>query len=298
MSITAAQYERISRFLNAAMDTEAMEAFEAELLAYPAMRQQLDFELMVRDGLALKKTSVIQPSIAPVTDTPTAAGTTQNTPGKKSRLRRLWIGTGIAASIVLAVSVFLLFKQPAKKNTALTNTPAKDTAAATTVAPATITRAADSSKANNGAALFAKFYTKDKIPDSYPVFLADALTRYEAGDYKAMQQLNLADIPATRGSNAAEEKEQVLQLGHYYKGICWLQTGSTEKAIPHFNWVIKNSSAHALSAKAAWCLALAYVKNNETEKAVETIKSIIAKNPNNAITQKAKALLAALQNKQ
>lgn len=298
MSITAAQYERISRFLNAAMDTEAMEAFEAELLAHPAMRQQLDFELMVRDGLAFKQPAGINNKTT-IQVNKTAVVTAENNAAERKRPLAIWMTTGVAASLLLVCALLFLFRQPAKKTTAVIQTTTKDTAAAKAVqTPGVISPSNDSSTSINGPALFAKYYTKDRIPDSYPIYLADALARYEAGDYTGLQQLNLADIPATRGSNAAAEKEQVLQLAHYYKGICWLQTGSIDKAITHFDWVIKNKPGNQLQEKAEWYLALAFLKKNETGKTREILKGLIAKNQNTALTAKAKTLFSLLENRQ
>src|SRR5690606_17612903 len=108
--------------------------------------------------------------------------------------------------------------------------------------------------------LFKQYFKKDDLPANYPLFLAEAFTDYESGNYKTLQQLNLNDLPQTRGTDESGSKAIILQLGHYYKGLAFLQTNNTKEAIHHLNWVLNNRPANALRAKAQWYVALVYLK--------------------------------------
>lgn len=210
----------------------------------------------------------------------------------------MWLATGVAASIIVAFSVLFLYNQPSKKYQPVVNQVIKDTGLIIKDIPSNTAEAPlkERTKTIDELALVKKFYTKDKLPESYPVFLADAFTRFESGDYDALQQLNLSDISETRGGNDLESKENILQLAHYYKGISYLETGNTAKAIVHFNWVLTNNPGKRLLAKAEWFLALAYLKEHEPGKTIELLKKIPGDSPENEYSQQAKALLHSLKN--
>ncbi|MBS1565256.1 MAG: hypothetical protein JST39_12760, partial [Bacteroidetes bacterium] len=226
MAITTSQYERISRFLDAAMDADEMEKFGAEVAADPEMAAQLDFELKVRDGFAVMKNDKAGQFSMELGYQP-QPGPKDGTIVPKVISLRKWLTAAVAAAAVLGLAVIVLLnRQPAYNKTAA-DKKANDTSHDTTtkLPVATLVSPKDSSTAADESALFKKYFKKDRLPENYPVFLADALTRYEAGDYTALQKLDLANIPETRGGDALDNKVQVLELGHYYKGISYMETG-------------------------------------------------------------------------
>jgi len=297
MAITTAQYEIISRFLDGAMDMEDMDAFEAELLTNPEMRKQLDFELFVKDGLAFNSNLRVK-SGPVVPENQPSPGSQKKTTQPKTLSIRVWLATGAAAAIILALSILFLVNRPTKeyKPVATSTTQAPDSIIKGEQATITGIPVKDSTGKKDEAALFNRFYRKDKLPETYPIFLADAFTRYEAGDYTALQQLNLSGIPETRGSDALKDKEQILQLAHYYKGISYLETGNTAKAILHFDWVLKNKPARELLTKTEWYLALACLQEHEQGKAKELLKKVLGNSRQNKFSKDAKALLSVLEN--
>jgi hypothetical protein len=260
MNISTEQYERIIRFLDAGMTLEEMNAFEKELEANPAMRQQLDFEQSVRDSYALNKDE--------------EAGDYENTiPIVRSFNKKKWVAIAIAASVVAAL-ITIFFLQPENKPTPVivqdkdtTGTKKKDTV------QLVIKKTDDSSKTRSTASIYKQYFALDAIPETYPMYLAEALTNYENGNYNSIQKLDLSDIPDLR-SNA--DKQVVLETGHYYKGIAFLKTGNTTQGIINLQWVEKKGENTELKSKAAWYLSLGYLKNNQVTEAVGQLKKVVA----------------------
>jgi tetratricopeptide (TPR) repeat protein len=279
MGITTEQYEKIIRFLDAEMEVAEMEAFEKELAANPEMRHQLDFEQSLRDDFALQNLTSLPGTMA----------------SGKVREMRKWLAIGSAAAIIIAL---VLFTAPWKKPgpaPGIANQKNIDTAMEKRDQPQTVITAPvkDSSKIIDLASLFKKYFKKDTVPEAYPIFLAEALIDYESGNYATLQKLNLNDLPQVRGAGD-NDRESILQLGHYYKGISYLETGNTEKAIAHFDWVLKNKPDKALQVKATWFLALAYLKENNREKAAALCRSIINKKGNSILIRNAEKILDTL----
>jgi hypothetical protein len=111
MSISAEQYERIIKFLDAAMSVNDMEAFEKELADNIEMRQQLDFEQSVRDSFAFTTTNIavtIEDIVSKEND-----GVIKET-AIKPVTKSNWFSFAIAASFA-AVVLSVLLLQP-KKN--------------------------------------------------------------------------------------------------------------------------------------------------------------------------------------
>lgn len=273
MGLTTEQYNRIIRFLDAGMEPDEMDAFEKELAANPEMRKQLDFEQSVRDGFALRKIRRL-PDWGTQAGVPGTIPADPKIPGKIKSIQK-WLA--VAAAIITAFTLFTVFWQkPGKK---------QDVAAANNIdtslhaiSPPRVTTtepAKDSSKAVDLALLFEQYFKKDVLPEDYPLFLAEALTDYEAGNYTTLQKLNLHNLPQTRGAGEADRKENILQLGHYYKGLAFLQTNNIHDAIINLDWVLNNQPGKTLKAKAQWYLALGYLKENNREKAAELCRSIV-----------------------
>ncbi len=280
MNISTEQYERIANFLDANMTLEEMDAFEKELAANPAMRQQLDFELQARDSFAFNKNKII-------------ASTTNAIPIiNNNRRRKKWFAIAAAAAVIIAV-VSIIFLKPQKDidkdivQSNDTNSVKKNDTTAIT-----ITQPNDSIKTLTFIKLYKQYFTTDAVPENYPMYLAEALTNYQSGDYAAIQKLNLADIPEIRGT---ESKQPILELGHYYKGIAFLKTSNTKEAILNLQWVQNNSTDKDLQLKAQWYLALGYLKNNNADEAIKLLKNMAAKSTYHRYKNKAKNLLKALE---
>lgn len=270
MGITTEQYEKIIRFLDAEMGLAEMDAFEKELAANPEMRQQLDFEQSLRDIFALQNITSLAGTL-PANE----RAVPRKIPGKITEVQK-WLAIGSAAAVIIAVVLFMIpWKKPGTV-TDIANRKSFDTTQEKRDQPQIVitTPEKDSSEVIDLVSLFKKYFKKDALPDEYPVFLAEALMDYESGNYATLQKLNLNNLPQTRGPEETDRKKNILQLGHYYTGIAYLETGNTGKAIAHFNWVLKNQPDTTLKDKTQWYLALAYLKENNREKAANELKKV------------------------
>ncbi|MFT3703119.1 MAG: tetratricopeptide repeat protein [Agriterribacter sp.] len=277
MSLTNEQYEKISRFLNLEMDETEMDAFEKELNTNPEMRHQLDFEQSLRDDFAVHNVTSL-PNTTPV----------PATTGKLKGIRK-WLA--ISAAVITACILFSILWQKPSKKPAIVNREDMDTTQKTINQVIAITPAKDSSKVIDLLQLFNQYFKKDAIPQHYPMYLAEALTNYEAGNYATLQKLSLNNLPQTRSISETDSKENILTWGHYYKGLAFLQTGNTKEAAINLDWVLNNQPGKALKAKAQWYLALTYLKENNKEKAVELCNSIIQHKENQLLIENAKKIL-------
>lgn len=305
MSLTNEQYEKIIRFLDAGMEPDEMDAFEKELNSNPEMRWQLDFEQSVRDGFAVRNITSLQDTVSANKHT-----VAQSNTGKVMNMRK-WIAVG--AAIITACMLFTLFWQKPQKVPVVSNLNDIDTLHAApvvtnrtdtgtlqqksdlaTVIVSTTEPAKDSGKMVDLALLFKQYFKKDVLPEQYPLYLAEALADYESGNYKTLQQLNFNNLPQTRGTNKTESKENTLHLGHYYKGLAFLQTNNTREAAINLRWVLNNKPGKALMAKAQWYLVLVHLKENNGEKAAELCRSIISNKKNDTLIKNAEKILATL----
>lgn len=286
MGITTEQYEKIIRFLDAEMEVAEMEAFEKELAANPEMRHQLDFEQSLRDDFALRE----------ITDLADANVPEHNLkiPGKRRSMQKWW-AIAAAAIVIAGLTFFIKPWQKKGKTPAVAIQQQIDTSQKKGNLPQQVTTVPpkDNDEIIDLKMLFEQYFKKDTVPEAYPIFLAEALIDYESGNYATLQKLNLNDLPQVRGAGD-NDRESILQLGHYYKGISYLETGNTEKAIAHFDWVLKNKPDKALQVKATWFLALAYLKENNREKAAALCRSIINKKGNSILIRNAEKILDTL----
>lgn len=285
MSLTTEQYKKIIRFLDAGMDAAEMDAFEKELANNPEMRAQLDFEQSLRDDFALRNITSL-PGFVPAN----AGAANHAIPGKIAGIRK-WLALG--AAVITAIMLVTIFWQKPETKPSAANKNIIDTAQKTTNPPPEIvtTPAKDSSAGIDLALLFKQYFKKDALPEQYPLYLAEAFTDYESGNYTTLQQLDLSNLPQTRSINESDSKENILKWGHYYKGLAFLQTGNTKQAIINLHWVLNNQPDKALRAKAQWYLALAYLKENNKEKAIELCRSIVNKKQNTVLVKSAEKIL-------
>lgn len=285
MSITNEQYERIVRFLDGEMELEEMEAFEDELNSHPEMRAQLDFEQSVRDSFAWQHVS----TVTDIEMVEAARGRTQNIP----RMLK-WVAAGAAVITALVLTAVFWQKPVGKQEQTVVTTTDQVEKKPVNPEPEAKPDAPTPDVINTSVdllSLFKQYFKKDSLPDEYPIFLAEAFTDYESGHYKTLQQLDLKNIPETRSGNT---KENILALGHYYKGLAFLQTGNSKNAIINLDWVV-NQPDQALQTKAEWYLALAYLQENNKEKAIELCRRIVSRKTD-PMAKNAKKLLNSLQN--
>jgi len=318
MNISIKQYEKISHFLDAEMTMAEMEAFEKELSANPEMREQLNFEQALRDGFAVGNIKAqernLQNNEAQAKIHKIGADLKQAFDNKEYSSKKInphrplwkktigrvtWLHIAAAAVVLIIIATFFIVKpkQSAQQTplVKLNEKPIiKNIDSSTTVKSEPNVMPA---KDPDFASLYKKYFVKDQLPETYPMLLADAFSNYERGDYASIQHLNLSDISEVRGEDELNNKQNILQLGHYYKGIAFLETNNTQQAIINFNWVIKNQPGKSLHLKAQWYLTLAYLKENNGTKAAELCKSVINNRENEALAKNAQALFGAIKNK-
>lgn len=288
MGITTEQYAKIIRFLDAEMEPAEMDDFEKELDSNPEMRNQLNFEQSLRDSFALRSISNLSSA-----STSLQSSGNMDIPSKIIGIRR-WIAIG--AAVITAFVLFSIFWQKLKNTSNLAHVKDVDTTQKTTITPEAIVSATvkDSVEVADLALLFKQYFKKETLPEHYPLYLAEALTDYESGKYSTLQKLNLKDLPQTRSTGETDSKENILLLGHYYKGLAFLQINNTEEAASNLEWILKNQPGKTLKAEAQWYLALTYLKENNKQKTVELCNSIIKDKENRLLVKNAAEILNAL----
>ena len=290
MSITTEQYKKIIRFLDAEMDPAEMDDFEKELTTNPELRMQLDFEQSLRDGFALHNISSLHGSV-PANESIKAPAI----PGKVKAMRK-WLAISAAVVLIAAILLTIFWRNPGKTPDVAKGNSSDTAQNKNILLPAPENSVAkDTSKNIDLAQLFKQYFKKDALPGQYPLYLAEALMDYEAGNYTTLQQLNLKDLPEVRGAGETDSKENILQLGHYYKGLAFLQTGNNKDAIVNLDWVINNQPGKALRTKAQWYLALAYLKENNREKVADLCNNIVDNKNNDSLIKKAEKILDTLR---
>jgi hypothetical protein len=251
MELTNEQYGRLCNFLDANMSMEEMVAFEKELANNDAMRTQLDFELSLRNNFLEVNTNT---AIAQ----------------KEKKVVKLynsntWWKVAAAAVLITVISVFYFTKTKkilptdiVQHKDSLTITP-KDTGL---VKIEPIKK--DTATKIDVAKLFDDNFEPDKIPENYPIQLAAELADYEKGNYASIQKLDIAKVAETRGG---DDKQTILELAHYYKGISLLKLNKVEDAIANLQWVKNNATDASMKENASWYLGLGYLKMENKDKA-------------------------------
>lgn len=290
MKITTEQYERIIRFLDVEMEPDEMDAFERELFVNPDMRRQLDFEQSVRDSFSLGNTTSRLPEIK-------AENKIIESPQKSGKVPGIQKWFAIAAAVITAFMFFVILWQSTEKLTVTANRKDINTTQERSIQPnITITPPiSDSSTAIDLSLLFKIYFKKDTLPEEYPLYLAEAFTDFESGKYTTLEKLDLDNLPLTRGVKETDSNENILLLGHYYKGLAFLQIENTKDAITNLNWVLSSQPGKTLLAKTQWYLALAHIKENNSEKAVELCRSVIKGEENAALVKNAKTILYKIE---
>jgi len=129
------------------------------------------------------------------------------------------------------------------------------------------------------AALFEKFYKKDKAPEQKPLLLAEALIDYENDDYSRLKKLDLKNLPLIRGipDDDLNSDQNVKELAHYYKGIALMQVREIRQASSHFQWLTDHANNRQLIVKAQWYLALCNLALNNVDQANTLLTSVSGK---------------------
>ncbi|MEO7047590.1 MAG: hypothetical protein ABI091_19990, partial [Ferruginibacter sp.] len=117
-------------------------------------------------------------------------------------------------------------------------------------------------------------YKKEPAPEEYPILLAEAFEGYAKDNYKPLDKLNLAAIPETRSANEVENKNTILLLANFYKGMAALERKKTSEAIEHFTWIINTSEDAAWKDKAHWYLAMSFLQNKDVDHAEKQLHKI------------------------
>ncbi|HRN56110.1 MAG TPA: tetratricopeptide repeat protein [Agriterribacter sp.] len=73
-----------------------------------------------------------------------------------------------------------------------------------------------------------------------------------------------------------------------------MQTGNTREAITNLDWVLNHRPGKVLQPKAQWYLALAYLKENNGEKAAELCRNIVNNKENHSLVKNAEKILDGL----
>lgn len=310
MELSFEQYEHIQDYLDGMMPADRREDFEKELAADPVLAEHLSFEKEFRKNLAsIEKDRIMDSGVdVPATgnkfDDPSyilglidAAGQEFKKKGdqtfhRQSKVISIGYKTGwaIAASVIIVVACALLFLTPSshtgngiahKQDTGNK----KNGPDSVPVTPPPVE--------TNFAALFKQFFTKDPAPEEKPVYLAAELDDYDRGKYGGIESKALVNIPVYR--DVVNSPENVLEQGHFYKGMAFTQTGNSREATRHLQWVIDHARSQQLILKARWYLALVYLKEKNSDKAVPLLNAIAESNQSTPYKDDAKKLMNLLK---
>ncbi len=215
---------------------------------------------------------------------------------------RSWIGIAAAACIILAVAGLVWFMPESSNPHSIAKTNDTSSAKKNTNTNITKTISGDSlkninseTKKFNGNASFKKYYAKDMSNPEMPDLLAMVPANYQKGNYSYNESLDLGNVPNTRGaSNDINSKQNILQLGHYYKGLAYIETNDGKKSIENFRWVVDSAQSPQLKIKAQWYLALIYLKENNTKSALPLLSSLSKNSDRVQYHKQATELLEAL----
>jgi len=330
MKISSGQYERILKFLDGDMTVEEMNAFAKELAANPEMQSQIDFEQSVRDALAVNDTENgkdnneeeniqneiafgIRRQIEKVREQWTALNKEKQPillePAKQSKRTnvipfRNLTAIAVACVVIVAAGVvwFIVNRHTGSLvvNSQRVNSPKQDSQVQVEV-----NRAADSLNIIKSpgtkpdlASLYKQYFKKDTAPQIKPMLLAEALIDYENNSYKSVQNFDLTNLPTDRGvsSSNINSNQNIKELGHYYKGLAYIETKDDSKAITNLQWVIDSAQNGQLQTKAQWYMALLQLRNSNIRKTMELLAGVSESDISPYNTQAKKLLLALNRN--
>ncbi|HEX5151049.1 MAG TPA: hypothetical protein VFW07_06350 [Parafilimonas sp.] len=308
MKISSEQYERILKFLDGDMTVEEMNEFEKELAVNPEMRSQIDFEESVRDTLGAayaendkenseekniqkKVDSGIREQIERMREQWRELNKRKppipSEPAKQSkRTNIIPFGslTAIAAACVLIAAAGLVwFIINRNTGSPVINSQKINSSKQDSQAQNEINRASDSLNLIKSpgtqpdlTSLYKQYFKKDAAPEIKPMLLAEALNDYENNDYKLLQNLDLSSLPTDRSASSSNinSRQNIKELGYYYKGLAFMETKHDLKAIENLQWVIDSAQNEPLQIKAQWYMALIQLKNHNVDKTISLLAII------------------------
>lgn len=314
MQITLEQYEKIQHYLDGLMTPQDEHMFLVELSQDLSLKESFDFEKELRQNLSSiqnKKTllskdtnyyeaekSVEDPgSIKSLIEkarneweeeNKKPSGVTSVVIDSKPRPQKPkifhikpWVGIAAAACVIVAVASLVLFMPELSKSPPVAKTndtlPAKkDTNPdVAKITPGDSTNINSEKKKIDPVASFKKYYAKDDANPPMPELLAMVPANYRKGDYSYNERLDLRNIPNTRGSTMdLNSRQNILELGHYYKGLSYIETNNNQRAVGNLQWVIDSAQNRQLKIKAQWYLGLVYLKQSNIKKALPLFSSL------------------------
>jgi hypothetical protein len=304
MEITLEQYERIQKYLDGKMPPEEEKTFMAELENNSAMKDHLAFEQELREQLFIME---MEKGFPAVDMTGTGANAEENDDIKKriaetgknwkqkqnknplravtdaddkkkviampAGRKKFWYMAAAACAIIAIISIVWISSRPGKTdpyvdiNDTLTKKPViiikdpKDTSVHKVVP------VVPDKGGVNYASIVKKYYVKDEapFPEDVPQYLRKPLIDFNRDNYDAITKTDVNDLPNTRGDE--DETQKIKELGHYYKGLAFIETNNNAGAIENLVWVVDSAKNETLHIKAQWYRGLTYLKSGNIGKA-------------------------------
>lgn len=243
MKLTEEQYELIEAYLKNELSVPDRALFEADMQADAELKTEVNRQRELRLGLrAIGIEGALERAKAQYKMTASVAEIKQPT---VVRSLPVWRYLAIAASIVVVMSIgYVTYRQ-------------------------TVGQRPDIAYADTMPEELTKGFPSDNLPSEIRTQFIDALTNYKAGKYDEVIE-QLKTLPADK---------QTVHYKNYLLGLSHLANRQPAIAIPLLKQSLATPSV-ALHQKAEWSLALAYVKNNQNEKALPILKRISADRAN------------------
>ncbi|WP_080241177.1 hypothetical protein [Spirosoma rigui] len=243
MKLTEEQYELLEAYLKNELSTSDRTLFEADMRADSDLLAEVDRQREIRLGLrAIGIERVLERAKTQYKSTLPASGTRQPAIVRPLATWRYW---AMAASIVVILSVaYVAYQETAGGR--------RDMAYADTMTDE-----------------LTKGFPATNVPPEVQTRFPDALTSYKAGKYDQVIE-RLKNTPADK---------QTVYYKNYFLGLSYLANKQPKEAIPA---LISASATPSLQLrqKVEWTLALAYVKDNQKQKALPLLKRISADRAN------------------
>lgn len=243
MKLTEEQYELIEAYLKNELSAPDRVLFEADMQADTDLRTEVDRQRDLRLGLrAIGIERALERAKTHYKTTLPVAEIKQPT---VVRTLPVWRYLAIAASIVVVMSIgYVTYRQ-------------------------TIGVRPDIAYSDTLPDELTKGFPSDNVSPEVRTQFMDALTKYKAGKYDQVIE-RLRTLPVDK---------QTVYYKNYLLGLSHLANRQPAIAIPLLNKALATPSL-ALRQKAEWSLALAYVKNDQNEKALPILKRISADRAN------------------
>ncbi len=270
MAMITDQYQRLMNFMDGNMSLNEMASFENELINNPELRAQLDFEQSVRDNIRDTK------NIAGESDVQQNIFTIHKNKSFSFKPQGIKLMAAAIIPIVIIGGIAMLLVH--KKNIPSSISATFDSSQINkTIVLEPVKKPAEvpAHKINiNADSLFKKYYKKEPVPDEYPVLLADAFEGYAKNNYLPLDKLNAQDMDAVRGVNDSENRNTILLLSIFYKGIAAVERKKTSQALQYFSWVINNSKDVDWKDKAHWYTAMVFLQDGDIERVQRQLHQI------------------------